>query len=680
MGFLFPLFLLAGLALAIPVLIHLFNLRKFKRIPFPDTRFLRNIQLSTKRQSRIRNWRLLLLRMLFLAALVVAFAQPYTGNRSKEEQPTVVVVCIDNSYSMTVGEGQESLLQKVKARAKDLISNSGTEARFLVLSNDRHAGSRPLSRKEALAALSGIQPVSRSSSLRQIMNSIQAAGNNEKRERWAIYLFSDLQKNTFLPQTGDPVPLPGQSRLYIYPARAAAAGNIYVDTAYFISPVLDTRQPNDLVVVLRQSGKATARTTALSISVGNQVRAVSTATLQPDTLWRDTFALQLNEPGWQHMAIAVEDHPLSFDDTFRIAARTRPQLSVLIVSDQGPVPYLQTAFTTQEGFRVKQQPIGAVRKEEWPGYNLIILQNISVLTPPLEVAVKEALQRGQNVLLFPGKVVQTEAFNQALQTWGAITLGREDTSRQQVVSLQQMHPLFNDLFEKVQESMQLPVTARRYPIDAAINANQQALMSFRDGRPFLAEYSLFKGKLYLCATSIDDYSSNFALSYYFAPVLYKMAMQGGGSNIYALPVGSQQPVWLPAEGMDERKVWHLKGEGLDVIPEQRPSGSGMEIFAGNVVEKAGFYYLDHESATDSTWIALNANRAESELSYATKDEVTGAVKPSEIQWLDDQQVQQQGWGRAANPFPLWKVCVLIALIALAGETWLLVKKKAKMKE
>jgi hypothetical protein len=226
----------------------------------------------------------------------------------------------------------------------------------------------------------------------------------------------------------------------------------------------------------------------------------------------------------------------------------------------------------------------------------------------------------------------------------------------------------------------LPVTARRYPIDAAINANQQALMSFRDGRPFLAEYSLFKGKLYLCATSIDDYSSNFALSYYFAPVLYKMAMQGGGSNIYALPVGSQQPVWLPAEGMDERKVWHLKGEGLDAIPEQRPSGSGMEIFAGNVVEKAGFYYLNHESATDSTWIALNANRAESELSYATKDEVTGAVKPSEIQWLDDQQVQQQGWGRAANPFPLWKVCVLIALIALAGETWLLVKKKAKMKE
>lgn len=674
MGFLFPLFLFAAAALAIPVLIHLFNLRRYKRVLFPDTRFLRNIQLSTKRQSKIRNWRLLALRLLFLAALILAFAQPYTGGANREAKATVTVIYLDNSYSMTLGKGQENLLQRAKNKARQLIGTAGNDSRFLLLSNDKITATRPMLRNEALQALDGIKPVSKQVSFRQIMGSITAAQSNEKNERWDVYLFSDLQQSTFLAD-GSKVAVPANTRLYLYPFQAAEASNLYIDTAYFLSPTLDTRQPNALVVAVKHNGETQEQNSNLQVSVGNQVRAVSVIDMGSDTLWTDTLALQLNGTGWQDIAIALQDHPLSFDDTFRIAARTAPNLSVLIVSDQAINPYLQAAFKTYDGFKVVQENVNAVKKEDWKQYSLIVLQHSTAITPGVRDAVKEALQRGQNILLFPGNITNVDAFNESLKAWGDISFGKEDTARQQVVSLQQAHPLMQDLFEKVPENVQLPLTLRRYPIDASIAANQQALMSFRDGRPFLAQYALQQGKLYICATSLDDRSSNFALSYFFVPVLYKMAVQNGGNNMYAVSIGSNLPLWLPVTGNDERKVWHLRSAGFDAIPAQRPSGAGVEVFAGNTAKDAGFYSLSNEASTDSVLIALNTNRAESLLSYADKGDIEKAVQPAKVHWLDDRIVTEQGWNSAHTPFPLWKVAVMIALLCLVLETLLLFNKR-----
>lgn len=676
MGFLFPFFLIAAAALVIPVLIHLFNLRRYKRVMFPDTRFLRNIQLSTKRQSKLRDRRLLALRLLFLAALILAFAQPYIGGANRITKATVTVIYIDNSYSMTLGSGQEKLLQQARNRARALVTAAGNESRFLLLSNDKLAATRPMLRNEALQALEAIKPVSKSASLKQVMGSITAAQGNEKNERWDAYLFTDLQQSSFAG-TGEKIVVPANTQLYFYPFQAAAASNLYIDTAYFLSPTLDTRQPNALVVAVKHSGEAPEKNSNLQVAVGNQVRAVSVIDMGKDTVWTDTLALQLNGAGWQDIAIALQDHPLSFDDTFRIAARTAPNLSVLVVADEAINPYLQAAFKTYDGFRVVLENTNALKKEDWKQYSLIVLQNAGNISPALRDAVKEALQRGQNILLFPGAISNINAFNESLKAWGDISLEQQDTARQQVVTLQQAHPLLQDLFEKVPDNVQLPLALRRYPIDASVAANQQALMSFRDGKPFLAQYALQQGKLYLCATSLDDRSSNFALSYFFVPVLYKMAVQNGGNNTYAVAVGSNQPLWLPVTGNDQRKVWHLRAAGFDAIPPQRPSGAGVEVFVGNTAKDAGFYTLSNEASTDTVLIALNTNRKESLLSYASKSAIEKALQPAPVTWLNDRTVTQQGWNTARTPFPLWKVCVLVALVCLVLETILMIRKSRK---
>lgn len=674
MGFLFPLFLLAGISLAIPVLIHLFNLRRYKRIDFPDTRFLRNIQLSTKRQSKIRNWRLLLLRMLFLAAVILAFSQPYFGALKKDKGNEITAVYIDNSYSMTIGDGQENLLQSAKRKARQLIEASQEGARFVLISNDKKSAMRPMLKSEALQALQEIKPVAQQFSLAQLMNSIKTATSNEKNESWNLYCFTDLQRKTFL-DAANKVTVPEFKAVYFYPLEAKKAANLYIDTAYFLSPNIDNRQPNPLVVKVKRSGAETDKTSNLQIAIDNQVRAVSGIDMKDKAEWLDTIALQLSSTGWQDITLSLQDHPLSFDDTFRIAARTAPEMSVLVVSDNGISPFLQAAMRTYEGFKVKEQPTAGIQKDDWQQYGLIILQNIGNIPAALQSTVSAALQRGQNILLFPGNISNMQSFNQSLKSWGDISFEAIDSTQQQVVSLQSSHPLLQDLFEKIPDNVQLPTTVKHYPIDASLTANQQSLMTFRDGKPFLAQYSLGQGKMYISASPLDDRSSNFAVSYFFVPILYKMAIQSGTGNMFAFNIGSTQPLWLPVSGSDDRKVWHLSQNSFDAIPSQRPSGIGVEIFINKAVNDAGFYKLHSEASKDTVHIGVNAVRTESVLDYGSKSEVETILKPNKVHWIDDRTIASNGWDEAKAPFPFWKICVAIGLLCLAAETYLLLRKK-----
>lgn len=674
MGFLFPLFLIAGLSLGIPLAIHLFNLRRYKRIDFPDTRFLRNIQLSTKRQSKIRNWRLMLLRMLFLLALIVAFAQPYWGKQDDDHKKTVTAIYVDNSYSMTIGNGQENLLQKARQKVRALIENAGSNARFVIITNDKKSAMRPMLQTEALQAIQDIKPVAQELSLPQLMNSLSAAVLNEKDTKWDLYCFTDLQKKTFLTSL-DKIEKPDLNALYIYPLSAESATNLYVDTAYFLSPNLDTRQPNPLVVKVRKSGDGSAKSSNLQVNIDGQVRAVSGIDMEDTNEWTDTLSLQLASSGWQNITIALQDHPLSFDDTFRITARTAPEMSVLVVSESGISPFLQTALRTYQGFKVQEINGGSVTKDDWQQYGLVILQNINNCSPALEHTISAALQRGQNILLFPGANLNIASFNQSLKTIGDITFDAVDTSRQQVINLQESHPLLQDVFDKIPDNIQLPTTVKRYPITASMTANQQSLMSFKDGKPFLAQYSLGQGKLYICASPLDDVSSNFAVSYFFVPILYKMAIQSGSGNMYAINIGSANPLWLRVSGADNRNVWHVSAAGFDAIPSQHPNGVGVDLVLNKAITKAGFYTLYSDANKDTVHIGMNAGRAESVLDFGSKSEVEAIFEPSKVYWLDDRIIARNGWATAKAPFPFWKICVVLGLLCLVAETVLLLRKK-----
>jgi hypothetical protein len=197
MQFVFPTFLWALLALAIPIIIHLFYFRRFKRVLFTNVKFLREVKEETSMRSRLRNLLVLAMRLLAVAFLVFAFAQPFipqtqtvkTGSRA-------VSVFVDNSFSMSARSQDVPLLEKAKQRAREVINAFSVEDRFQVLTNafeGRHQ--RLVGQEEALSLIDEIEigPAVRELSTvaaRQQQALRQAAADIEK-----LYLISDFQQN-----------------------------------------------------------------------------------------------------------------------------------------------------------------------------------------------------------------------------------------------------------------------------------------------------------------------------------------------------------------------------------------------------------------------------------------------------------------------------------------------------
>ena len=371
----------------------------------------------------------------------------------------------------------------------------------------------------------------------------------------------------------------------------------------------------------------------------------------------------------------VNDAAVRFDDTFRIAARSAPNLSVLVLYEGQPNPYILAAFRAYNGFKLNQVDIHnapASCKE----YNLIILSGVTTINDALGKTIGAALQQGQSIAIFPGKTNDLAKLNGGLKYAGDIEIKGVDTSVQSASTLQQGSEIVKDLFEKLPENIQLPVANWHYIVTAGLNANQQSILSFRSGDPFLARYTQSKGKLYICATAADQQSGNFTASYFFVPFIYQMAIQAHSGDIYAITSGRQTPVYISLNNADERNMVHVYGNGTDMIPPQRPNTGGLDVFVDQAVRLPGFYPLVAKGS-DTVLVAINADRQESLLDKRSISDLRKEWKNTNIKWLELTDsgllVKRRDWGS----FPLWKVCVILAIIMLVAETWLLTTKVPK---
>ncbi|RYZ50343.1 MAG: hypothetical protein EOP49_14155 [Sphingobacteriales bacterium] len=673
MSFLYPLFLLAGATLVIPILIHLFNLRRYKTVYFPNTRFLKDVQLHSRKQSQVRYKWLLAARILFLIFAILAFAQPFLDrSRTKDDTNRLQVVYIDNSGSLSLKKGSVTLLERAKDAARKQVEQSAPGSRFLVITNDKPASYKPMPAEKALAVLGEIDFSPATKPASHIFSMVQGLVQTEGFPAADLYYFSDFQKNAFPAQ-------PDTSQLHqVYfhgmPVRAEKAANVYIDTAYLTNPVLQTGQNNRLIVRTRQAGKMPAEDPVLQLSVNGQVKSAQGLSFSDgkevsgEVERIDTMGFQVNGSGWQRIMLTVNDLAVRFDDTFRITARSAANLSVLVVNESQPNPFIQAAFRAYNGYRLDQK--STAEDADWKQYNLVILNGVTDLGGNLGKKMSQALAQGQSVCLFPGMTSDYARLNAGLQQIADIRITGLDSSSQMVSSLQQGADLVRDLFDRIPENVQLPTARWHYIIQAGLTANQQAILSFRNGDPFLAQYMPGRGRLYVAAAAADLSAGNFTGSYFFVPFLYQMTAQSNGGNSYALTAGSTQPVYIPMSNAQERSMVHLYGNGLDLIPAQRPSGAGLDLFLANSVHRADFYTLASSSG-DSTAIAINQDRLESRLSYHEEGDLRSSWKGDRFTWTDLSKTGGPSAATASSSFPLWKVCVILALLMLAVETFML---------
>lgn len=134
MQFKHPEILYALLLLLIPIIIHLFQLRRFQKVPFTNVAFLKEVTLQTRKSSTIKKWLILLIRLLLLAAIILAFAQPYTSNKKSFNTKQETVIYLDNSFSTQAKGNKGTLLQR---SVQDLMINIDNSEPFTLITNNK---------------------------------------------------------------------------------------------------------------------------------------------------------------------------------------------------------------------------------------------------------------------------------------------------------------------------------------------------------------------------------------------------------------------------------------------------------------------------------------------------------------------------------------------------------------
>ncbi len=138
MKFVHPEILWGLLALSIPIIVHLFNFRKFKRVLFPNIEFLREIKQETHNKSKLKHLLILAARCLAIAAIVFAFAQPFIPLQGSTAKPggAAVSIYMDNSFSME-GQGKDGrLLDLAKNKALEIVNSFSPTDKFQLLTAD----------------------------------------------------------------------------------------------------------------------------------------------------------------------------------------------------------------------------------------------------------------------------------------------------------------------------------------------------------------------------------------------------------------------------------------------------------------------------------------------------------------------------------------------------------------
>lgn len=671
MQFLFPAFLFALAALAIPVIIHLFHFRRFKKVYFTNVRFLREVKEETSTRSRLRNLLVLLMRMMAIAFLVLAFAQPFfSGDEDVEQGPQAVSIFVDNSFSMSALSSDLALLDKARQRAREVVDAFSEEDRFQIITMDfegRHQ--RLVSRDDAYSLIDEIEVSPSVRTLREILNRQKRALNQAPNAAGNAYVISDFQQSiTDVERYQD-----STIDLSLVPLRAVQEKNISIDSAWFDAPVQMVNQTNPLIVRVQNYSNEDAENIRLSITYEGQNKPVGTLQVPARSSVLDTVNITIQQTGFQEARLQITDFPVQFDDTYYVSFEVAEQIDVLTIQEGQPNRFLRAAFQSVPLLRLVSEPSQNLDYSSFPSYELIVLDDLRNISSGLSAELQEYVANGGNVLVFPSAEAELSAYNPFLAGISANELVDFDTTQRQVSDINTEEFIFQDIFADQQRNLKLPVTTRNFRLTSYNDRPQEVLLRYRDGSPFLSKYNYEGGKVYLSAAPLDSkYNDLVRNGEVFIPMLIKMAISSGEEARIAYTIGSDEVLEADHEVNRTEIVYKLRGEGEEFIPQQRLLSNKVLLTTNNQIEEAGYYDLFLEPGEILNKFAFNYDRAESDLRYFTPQQLAERFgEEVAVLTANDNTVLTARISQESQGIPLWRWCIILALIFLGAEVLLL---------
>jgi hypothetical protein len=672
MSFVYPSFLLALLSLGIPIIIHLFHFRRFKKVYFTNVRFLKEVKQETQQQSRIKHLLVLLARCFALAFLVFAFAQPFIAGKNAQLKAgrKDVSIFVDNSFSMSSQSQDVPLLEKARRRATEIVSAYSADDRFQILTcNFEGREQRLLSKEEALSAVNEIQVSPASREMTKILARQKQALNGGNADHKSAYIISDFQKNiTNFDKLRDTT-----IDLYLIPLQSVRRKNVAIDTAWFEAPVRMLNQTNQLIVRLQNYSEEAAENIELSLNVDGQNKPVGTLSIPARGKMYDTINYTIVKTGWQEAELAITDFPINFDDHYFFSFKGDEKVNVLHLHDGSPNRYLEAAFKNNTHFKSTAQSSGNIDYSKLKEYQLIILAELKTISSGLASELSQYIDAGGNVLIFPSAAADINAYNNFTNSVKASRYGSFEKTLRSVSFINYEEFVFRDVFSARRDNVKLPDTKGNFALQRTAASREEVILRYRDGGVFVGKNTYGKGNIYICASPLDPNYSNLTQSgEIFVPMLYKMALSSGKDEKIAYTIGKDNMIETIKKVTGNETVFKLRNNASEFIPEQKTIGTKAILSLGNEIKEAGFYQLYIKAQEILGKYAFNYNRKESELEYITTNELKMRVGAN-VDIIEGTKAADfsQTVGERSKGIIFWKYCLIITLIFLAIEQLLL---------
>ncbi len=672
MQFLYPSFLLALLAIAIPIIIHLFHFRRFKKVYFTNVKFLREVKEETASRSRLRNLLVLATRILAITFLVFAFAQPFIPQKDTaiKAGKKAVSLYVDNSFSMDSRTQDVPLIEKAKQRAREIINAYDVEDEFQVLTSDmegRHQ--RMVSQEDALSLVDEIETTFSVQQLSKVLAKQEQVLNTSKADGKVSYIISDFQKNVT-----DIEPLQDTTiEVSFIPLQSVQKRNVSIDTCWFEAPIQMLNQTNRLIVKLNNLSDENVEDVRLSLKLDGQDKPLANINIEARSSAYDTVNITIIRTGWHEAELSITDYPINFDDTYSFAFNVKKEIKVLSINNNSGNRYLNSVFGESGYFQVANQLSTKLDYSKIPDYQLVILNELGSISSGLSFELKQYIQNGGNVLVFPNAKANIESYKSFLKNFNANELVSFENKEREVTYINTQEFIFNDVYENKNANLKLPQTKGNFKLTRYSNRSEEVLLRYRDGNSYLSKYPLEAGNIYLCAAPLNfDYNTLAKNPEVFVPMLYKMAIATGKQSQIAYIIGKDEVIEADNLKTGAETVYKLKGTEEEFIPGQKALGPKVVLSMNNQVRKAGFYNLFLQEEETVSKFAFNYDRRESALDYYTDTELEslGGTLVDVIKINQDVNFGQL-IGERSRGIILWKWCLILALIFLFIEVLLL---------
>jgi len=711
MTFLNPYVLFALSAVAIPILLHLFNLKKVKKVEFSTLMFLKEIQKSKLRKIKLKQLLLLFLRIFLIIFLVLSFSNPVIKgyNFANADFKKSAVILFDDSFSMNARDTKGSYFEQSKSYIEKILQSYKPTDRVYFVPNS-FIGMKDKFPLDAFTgniydSIKNLKPSYIPFRLSRVLKYSDDLISADNFLQYEIYLISDFQKINSDKSPDVQFKKLNQNSVYIYPVNVSTRDvhNISLENVDIKTKLLQKNKKINITIRAKNYNNNAALNKQVNLFVENEKVTETAVDIPAFESKNIDFSFRVNKTGSitgyaEFVQNDFSDDEIAEDNKIYFSFYIPDVFNVMLVGDNSSgTSYIKTAIETAINAD-KDSLNPSYKRYNVSEYNsvtndlknsdVVIISGKKIISENENNLLTEFLNEGKGIFIFPDRNSDINSYNSlftklnSFRINNVMALDEATTKNLKFTKIDFEHPLVSGIFKNENLSITSEFNVETPEIksifDIAVNEKSYSVMTLSNGKPFLIESGSSNGKVIICAVSALNDMSDFPLKSLFAPIVIRgieylsnintgrsSNVTGTNNLIFVKGLKDITEVILP----DGKKIPFK----LNLAASKQNNFFDAILFPYNSYSsEIGKYSFRNSDGNSSYSFVLNFDTLECKMQRADKKEIMdyfNELGMKNVKYINNPSAIKEEISENRNGSELWKYCLIIALLFLAAEMY-----------